>query len=78
MYLGEQSHGFYTVEGLDRTSRHLKPEGIIGIWSYAEDTPLLEKMRNVFCDVQVEQITVWNDLIDVEMTDWLFFGRRKA
>ena len=76
--LGDQSHGFYTEQGLKRTSRHLKPDGIIGIWSYAQDTPLLEKMRNVFCDVQVEQITVWNDLVDVEMTDWLFFGKRKA
>ena len=75
--LGDQSHGFYTEDGLSRTSNQLRPNGVIGIWSYAQDTPLLEKMRNVFCEVQVEQITVFNDLIDVEMTDWLFFGRRK-
>ena len=74
--LGEQSHGFYSEDGLRRTCDHLKPDGVIGIWSYAEDTPLLENMRNVFCDVEVEQITVWNDLINVEMTDWLFFGRK--
>ena len=75
--LGDQSHGFYTDEGLSRTSAHLNPNGVIGIWSYAQDTPLLERMQNVFCEVQVEQITVWNDLINIEMTDWLFFGRRK-
>ena len=75
--LGDQSHEFYTEDGLSRTCNHLRPNGVIGIWSYAQDTPLLEKMGNVFCEVQVEQITVWNDLIDVEMTDWLFFGRRK-
>ncbi len=74
--LGDESHGFYTAEGLARAKSHLKPGGILGVWSYAEDTPLLAQMKLVFSDVQVEQITVWNDLIDVEQTDWLFYGRR--
>ena len=76
--LGDQSHGFYTEDGLSRVCDHLTPDGVIGIWSYAQDTPLLEKMRKVFCDVQVEQVTVCNDLVNVEMTDWLFFGRRRS
>lgn len=74
--LGPQSHGFYSKAGLACVSKHLKPDGVIGIWSYAEDTPLLSNMRAVFSDVEVEQVTVWNDLINVEQTDWLFFGRR--
>ena len=75
--LGEESSGFYTEAGLQRAKSHLSPGGIIGIWSYDSDTPLLAAMRNVFVDVTVEQVTVWNDLIDVEQTDWLFFGRRE-
>ncbi|TWU58794.1 spermidine synthase [Rubripirellula tenax] len=74
--LGEESCGFYTAEGLTRAKSHLKPGGVLGVWSYAEDTPLLTQMKGVFCDVEVEQVTVLNDLIDVEQTDWLFYGRR--
>lgn len=74
--LGNQSHGFYTQQGLTKAKAHLVPGGVLGVWSYAEDTPLLEKMQAVFCDVEVEQVTVWNDLIDEQQTDWLFFGRR--
>ena len=75
--LGEESCGFYTVAGLTRAKAHLNPGGVIGIWSYDSHTPLLDSMKEVFTDVTVEQITVWNDLIDVEQTDWLFFGRRE-
>lgn len=74
--LGDESHGFYTQAGLAKAKEHLVPGGIIGVWSYAEDTPLLSEMQNVFCDVEVEQVSVWNDLIDEEQTDWLFYGRR--
>lgn len=74
--LGEQSHGFYTEDGLRKSLAQLTPGGVLGVWSYADDTPLLTNMRNVFVDVQVEQVTVWNDLINEEQTDWLFFGRR--
>ena len=74
--LGEQSKGFYSVAGLTNASRHLKEAGVMGVWSYAEDTPFLETMRRVFPSVEVEKITVWNDLISEEQTDWLYFGQR--
>jgi len=74
--LGDQSHGFYAEAGLQRASEHLNPNGILGVWSYDESTPLLEKMKLVFADVTVEQVIVWNDLINEEQTDWLFFGRK--
>lgn len=74
--LGTQSHGFYTEEGLAKTKSHLARGGVIGVWSYAEDSPLLAKMQRVFSEVEVSKVTVWNDLVHEEMTDWLFFGRR--
>jgi spermidine synthase len=76
--LGDQSHGFYTREGLRRTREQLTVGGVLGVWSYAEDTPLLANLKQELVDVDVQQVTVWNDLIDVEQTDWLFFGRREA
>lgn len=72
--LGDQSHAFYTLDGLSCAQSHLVPKGVLGIWSYAEDTPLLANMKKVFADVRVEQVTLWNDLINEEQTDWLFFG----
>ncbi len=74
--LGDQSHGFYTEAGLRKTSQHLNANGVLAVWSYDESTPLLEKMKHVFADVSVEKVTVWNDLINEEQTDWLFFGRK--
>ena len=75
--LGDQSIGFYSEEGLQTASCHLSKQGVMAIWSYAADTPLLDNMKKVFVDVEVEQVTVFNDLINEEQTDWLFFGRRK-
>ena len=76
--LGGQSHGFYSEDGLRRARNHLYPGGVLGVWSYAEDSPLRTNMQKVFANVDVEPVTVWNDLINVEQTDWLFFGRREG
>jgi hypothetical protein len=32
-------------------------------------------LREAFNEVRVEPVTVWNDLVDEEQTDWLFFAR---
>jgi spermidine synthase len=73
--LGEQSKHFYSVDGLKLARQHLNPSGVIGIWSYDESSPLLTNMEEVFTDVRVESVTAWNQLANVEQTDWLFFGR---
>jgi spermidine synthase len=75
--LGTQSIGFYSVAGLQKAMAHLLPGGVLGIWSYAEDSPLLANMQQVFADVKVHRVTAWNDLVNEQHTDWLFFGRRQ-
>lgn len=72
--LGEQSQGFYSCEGLTRAKSHLTQGGVLGVWSYDESSPLLANMQEVFETVTVEKVTVMNDLIREEQTDWLFFG----
>lgn len=72
--LGEQSRGFYSCEGLTRAKSHLIQGGVLGVWSYDESSPLLANMQEVFETVTVEKVTVMNDLIREEQTDWLFFG----
>lgn len=73
--LSEANASFYTKEGLERVSRHLRPGGVLGVWSYAESSPFVRALHSVFADVRVEPVTYFNDLTEAEVTDWLFFSR---
>lgn len=73
--LSRTSDFFYTKEGLMLASRHLAADGILGVWSYAESSPLARALREVFREVRIEPVTFFNELIDEETTDWLFFAR---
>jgi len=73
--LGEADDTFYTEEGLRRARRHLAPAGVLGVWSYAESSSLSRALETVFDEVRVEPVTYFNDLVDEERTDWLFFAR---
>jgi len=73
--LGTTNGAFYTSTGLLLARQHLRPDGILAIWSYAEHSDFVAALRSVFSQVQAEPITVWNDLVDEEQTDWLFFAR---
>lgn len=66
---------FYTKEGLERARLHLSPGGLLGVWSYAESSPFARALRETFREVRVEPVTFFNELVDEESTDWLFFGR---
>ncbi|CAN5555345.1 hypothetical protein BH24GEM3_BH24GEM3_19730 [soil metagenome] len=73
--LSRTSDFFYTKEGLMLASRHLAADGILGVWSYAESSPFARALREVFREVRIEPVTFFNELIDEETTDWLFFAR---
>jgi spermidine synthase len=73
--LGSSNAAFYTEAGLRRARQHLTGAGILGVWSYAEHSPFATALRAVFGEVRLEPVTVWNDLVDEEQTDWLFFAR---
>jgi spermidine synthase len=73
--LDRASASFYTPEGLRRAREHLSAGGILGVWSYAEHSPFSEALREVFDDVRVEAVPHYNDLVDEELTDWLFLAR---
>ena len=76
--LSRTNDTFYSARGLERASRHLAPGGILGVWSYAESSPFSRALREVFHDVRIEPVTFFNDLIDEENTDWLFFARARG
>lgn len=73
--LHQANSGFYSEQGLAAASKHLNPGGILGVWSYAESSPLADRMKEVFAETTVRPITAWNQLIDQQQTDWLFFAR---
>ena len=73
--LGASSDGFYSVAGLQKAKSHLSEGGILGVWSYAESSPFADAMRAAFDEVHIEEVTVYNNLINEEQTDWLFFAR---
>ncbi|HEX6990128.1 MAG TPA: spermidine synthase [Bacillota bacterium] len=73
--LGSTDTAFYTEAGLRRAARHLAPHGVLAVWSYAPHSPFAEALRRVFPEVRVEPVTVFNDLVREEQTDWLFLAR---
>lgn len=73
--LGSTNGRFYTAEGLRLAKQHLAPDGVLGVWSYAESSPFVDALREVFREVRIEPVTVFNPLVEEEQTDWLFFAR---
>ncbi|MDB4777854.1 spermidine synthase [bacterium] len=65
---------FYSSEGLSYAKKHLQPGGVLGVWSYAENSPFADALRESFNTVRVEPVTHQNELIHEEHTDWLFFA----
>jgi spermidine synthase len=73
--LGPANAFFYTAEGLARAGRHLRPGGLLGVWSAAESPPFARALAEAFSEVRVEPVTFFNEMVDEETTDWLFFAR---
>ncbi|MQA89808.1 MAG: spermidine synthase [Gemmatimonas sp.] len=73
--LSKSNDSFYSKHGLERAGRHLAPEGILGIWSHAQNSDFSTALDQVFREVRVEPITYFNDLVDENTTDWIFLAR---
>lgn len=73
--LNQANDFFYSREGLNRARRHLGPGGILGVWSYAESSPFADALHDTFDEVRIAPVTFWNELVEEESTDWLFFAR---
>jgi len=73
--LGDSNEFFYTEAGLLQARDHLAPGGILGVWSYAESSEFSSALRRVFGEVHVQPVSFFNDLVEEETTDWLFFAR---
>jgi spermidine synthase len=70
-----RSAAFYTIAGLQAAKRHLRPSGVLGVWSYSESSPFTEALQACFEEVRAQPVTHDNELIGERHTDWLFFAR---
>jgi spermidine synthase len=73
--LGADNAGFYTPAGLRAARGHLAPGGVLGVWSYAESSPFVDALHEVFARVEVETVTFDNRLTEESETNWLFLAR---
>jgi spermidine synthase len=62
--LDASSGAFYTARGLRAVAEHLRPGGVLAIWS-TDPNPAFEAT-----------VRWWNDLIDVDKEDTLFAAQR--
>ena len=74
--LSEESAPFYTQEGQKRVSQHLRPGGILGIWSAVEDQDFMAVLAEVYEHSLCEEV-VWQDLEfpEADYQNALFFAR---
>lgn len=67
---------FYTEIGLRRASAHIASDGVLAMWSYEADRPLMEAMRRVFTEVVVHPVHYHNQHVNDSFVDWLYLGHR--
>jgi spermidine synthase len=67
---------FYSEEGIALAARHLKPGGLLALWSYEEHSATRDAMQRTLTDVSADPVTYYNRHVHQEFTDWIYTGRR--
>jgi spermidine synthase len=73
--LAPENAAFYTAEGLRAASAHLVQGGVLATWSTSANDAFAATLREVFTHVAVESVRFWNELVDEEKVDTLFFAQ---
>ena len=78
-WLDARSGRFYSQEGLARLAAHLKPKGVMGLWSDAvEDEQITARLASVFERARAEPVTFKNPLQDNRPFTQTVYLARKA
>lgn len=76
--LDQRSGSFYSEDGLRKLARHLKPGGVMGLWSDARtDEAFVARMKLVFTDAWSEPVTFHNPLQDKPFTQTVYLARKQ-
>ena len=75
--LDARSGHFYSEDGLRRLARHLKPGGVMGLWSDAKtDEDFVARMGAVFEAAWAEPVVFHNPLQDNMFEQTVYLGRK--
>jgi len=75
--LDARSGSFYSEAGLKKLARHLRPGGVMGLWSDArEDADFTERLGRVFSEAWAEPVEFHNPLQDKMFTQTVYLGRK--
>ena len=74
--LGSSRHAFHTAAGLRAASAHLRPGGVLGIWSYAASPRFASILDEVFRETRSRELRFHNPVVEEPETNWLYFGLR--
>lgn len=77
--LDARSEGFYSAVGLTKLAAHLRPGGIMGLWSDAvEDAAFTTHLETVFDAVWAEPVTFDNPLQNKPFTQTVYLARKAS
>jgi len=76
--LAEANAFFYKEAGLRAAKEHLRPSGLLGVWSYAESSPFATALHSVFPRVEIEPVDFDNEMTGEDETNWLFLASAGA
>ena len=74
--LDERNGAFYTEQGLACAREHLADDGILAVWSSAENEEFARALQCLFSEVKLETVQWQNELIDEDQRDDIFLARR--
>jgi len=75
--LDARSGSFYSEAGLRKLARHLKPGGVMGLWSDTKaDEAFIARMASVFDTAWSEPVTFHNPLQDRPFTQTVYLARK--
>ncbi len=75
--LDARSGSFYSETGLERLMAHLRPGGVMGLWSDArEDQDFTQRLKAVFGSARAEPVTFHNPLQDKPFTQTVYLARK--
>ena len=74
-HLDDLNRSFYTESALRDAREHLAPDGILGVWSYAESPAFAALLGRVFREVRVDRLRYTNPALEEEEVNWLFLAR---
>lgn len=73
--LNTQNGRFYTPDGLKAVKKHLAANGVLAVWSYAENPSFEQILGDVFENIRTVPVSFQHKFFNnEEHTDWLFFA----